>query len=422
MKDARALVSASGVVISRWAILLLAVISCFTHAALAKVAGTVKSINQNSIVLATDDGADGTVTLSQSTGVLRLTPGQTDLKGATPIPASEIAVGDRVLALGARGEGNSTLASIIIVMKQSDIADKRQQEREAWRRGVGGIVKSTDARSGTITIANSLVASGKPIVLHVTSQTSIRRYAADSIKFEDARPGTLNQITPGDQLCALGTKNAAGGEFDAQAIVSGTFRYIDATVISIDPAGNSITLTDLAKKKPMVIRISKDSELRRLPPVMAARMAVRLKSGTPEGVSAGARGAGQGANAGFGPGAGNRGVWQGRSAESGSWQGARGGTGQGGGEADSGSGGNRGGPDLQQLISGAPVFSISELKKGDALLLVATEGTPASEPTAITLLAGVEPILSAAPTGAAAATVLLPWNLGASSTGDTAAQ
>ena len=75
--------------------------------------------------------------------------------------------------------------------------------------------------------------------------------------------------------------------------------------------------------------------------------------------------------------------------------------------------GNGGPPDFQQMLARMPAVSISELNKGDAVMLVATEGSAGSGPTAITLLAGVEPILTAAPAGMnAAATVLSPWNLG----------
>ena len=48
--------------------------------------------------------------------------------------------------------------------------------------------------------------------------------------------------------------------------------------------------------------------------------------------------------------------------------------------------------DLQQIISRMPAATISDLQKGDAVMLVGTEAT-SSEVTAITLLAGVEPIL-----------------------------
>jgi hypothetical protein len=43
-------------------------------------------------------------------------------------------------------------------------------------------------------------------------------------------------------------------------------------------------------------------------------------------------------------------------------------------------------------------------------MIVATEGSASSEPTAVTLLTGVEPILTASPQSAAM--LLSPWNLG----------
>ena len=77
-----------------------------------------------------------------------------------------------------------------------------------------------------------------------------------------------------------------------------------------------------------------------------------------------------------------------------------------------------GSPDFQQMLSRMPSVAISDLQKGDAVMVVATEGSAASAPTAITLISGVEPILTAAPSGAAAATILSPWNLGASPGGE----
>ena len=65
------------------------------------------------------------------------------------------------------------------------------------------------------------------------------------------------------------------------------------------------------------------------------------------------------------------------------------------------------------MLSRMPTVAISDLQKGDVVMLVATEGSSASAPTAITLLAGVEPILAAAPGGTSASMILSPWNLGA---------
>jgi hypothetical protein len=59
---------------------------------------------------------------------------------------------------------------------------------------------------------------------------------------------------------------------------------------------------------------------------------------------------------------------------------------------------------------------VSDLHKGDAVLIVATQGASSNgnssnDGTAITLLTGVEPILQAAPNGSQAM-MLSPWSLG----------
>ena len=60
------------------------------------------------------------------------------------------------------------------------------------------------------------------------------------------------------------------------------------------------------------------------------------------------------------------------------------------------------------------------MQKGDAVMIVSTDGGDSGAVTAITLLAGVEPILTAAPT--AAYSLLSPWSLNASGGEGEAAQ
>jgi len=387
---------------------LVFALALLAQTAFAKAVGTVKSINGNTIVLTTDSG-EATVTLSGSTRILRTTPGQTDLKSATPIQVSDIQVGDRVLALGPNGENNSTAASIVVVMKKSDIADRQQEEREQWRNGVGGIVKEVNASNGTITVANALVAGGKPILIHVTSTTAIRRYPPDSANYDDAKPGTLSQIQPGDQLQARGTKNADGTEFTAKEIVSGTFRQIAGTVLSTDATQSSVTIMDLMTRRPVTLKISPVSQMHQLPQFVAQRLAMRFKGGAAAGNAGGASGAapgGSGRNWSAGQGSGNAGGQ------------AVGGSGAG----QAGAGMRAGGtPDFDRILSRMPSVSLSDLQKGEAVILVATEGSSAAPPTATKLLTGVEPILTAAPSGSAAANILSPWNLGGSPAGADAA-
>lgn len=77
-------------------------------------------------------------------------------------------------------------------------------------------------------------------------------------------------------------------------------------------------------------------------------------------------------------------------------------------------------PDLQQAISRMPASAFGDFQKGEAVMLVATEGSSGGMPTAITLLGGVEPILQASP-NSNASTILSPWSLGSGAGGEAAA-
>jgi hypothetical protein len=79
----------------------------------------------------------------------------------------------------------------------------------------------------------------------------------------------------------------------------------------------------------------------------------------------------------------------------------------GGGPAGGGqrAGAGGGGFDAQQLLSRAPAIQLADLKKGQAVMVVATEDSTGD--TAITLVSGVEPLLEAP----AASQNLLNWSL-----------
>jgi len=335
------------------------------------------------------------ILIQPSTRLLRMAPGQTDLKQATPIQLLDLQVGDRLLAGGTSADGGkSVTATSAVVMTKADVAAKQEREREDWqKRGVGGLVKVVDAGTGTITLSTGALGASNTLAVHVSKDTIIRRYALDSVKFDDAKPGTLEQIKPGDQLRARGTKNADGTELAAEEIVSGTFRNVAGTVVATDAGNSTVTLQDLVTKRPVTMKITSDSQLRKLPPMMAQRIAMRLKGGAQNGPAGAGNAVGAPAP-------------------------ARAGEAQAGG---AGAGFRQGGqPDFQQMLSRMPAITLSDLQKGEALMIVATEGSAEVPSTAIILLSGVEPILTAAPSQAS--TILSPWNLsggGNVGTGDT---
>ncbi|HEY6267187.1 MAG TPA: DUF5666 domain-containing protein [Candidatus Acidoferrum sp.] len=371
--------------------------------------GTIKSISGNTITLTPDSGNDVIVQVQDATKFVRIAPGQRDLKDATPIQLVDIQPGDRILVRGKLGDdGKSVLASSIVAMKKADIAEKQSHEREEWQKhGTGGLVSNVDAASNTISVSLPAVGEKKTVAIHLSKDTVLRRYALDSVKFDDAKPAPLDQIKAGDQLRARGTRNSDGTEFAADEIVSGTFRNIAGTISALDASAGTITVQDLASKKSITVRITPESQLRKLPQPMAQRIAARLKGSLPDATAATQTvgGAAPAANASGGQSPKPDAPSSGNSAPGG----GSGGTGRAGG----------GTADLQQMISRMPAATLADLQKGDAVMIVATEGGPNSPSTAITLLGGVEPILEASPKSSAS-TILSPWSLSSGGGGEGA--
>jgi len=353
---------------------------------IARAFGAVKTISGNVITLTTDAGPTVTVTVLDTTRLVRVAPGQKDLKDAAPIQLTDVQVGDRILARGAASADGSIAASSIVLMKQAELTAKQDSEREDWqKRGVGGLVSAVADSNETITLSAQAGSDAKPVTIHTSKNTIVRRYSPDSVKFDDAKPGTLDEIKAGDQLRARGVRSADGTELTAEEIVSGSFRNIAGTVISTEATSDTLNVMDLATKKPVEVKITVDSQLRKLPPMIAQRIALRLRGGTPESV----------------PGSSSRGNPAAPAKAGDAPPGA-----------DIGRPRSGGPPDFQQMLKRMPTVALADLQKGDAVMIVTTQGSATTRPTAITLLSGVEPILSASPNGNRAAMLLSPWNLG----------
>src|SRR5712664_741934 len=163
-------------------------------AQIAKAVGTIKSIQADSITVTAESGGEGDMVakLTGSTKILRVPPGEKDLKNATALQPQDLQIGDRVLVRGKAstdGDKHTIVALAVIVMKQADVAAKQQHDRDDWqKRGVGGLVTNVDATAGTITISSSGIGASRNIAVHITKDTILRRYASGSVKFDDAKP------------------------------------------------------------------------------------------------------------------------------------------------------------------------------------------------------------------------------------------
>jgi hypothetical protein len=358
------------------------------------VLGTIKAIAGESLTIATDAGVETKVTVTSGTKLMRVPPGSKDLSQAEAIPFSEFQQGDRVLVrLRCAGDPPVCEAGTVIAMKKNDIAERQAREREDWQKhGIGGLVKSVDPAQGAITIGTMTAAGKKDVTVVVGKSTLIRRYAPGSVKFDDAKVSNLSEVSPGDQLRARGVRGADGASFTADEVVAGAFRNIAGIISAVDPGAGTITVSDLATKRSEIVKVSPDSQLRKLPLQIAQMIAMRLKSGAEAGSTATA---GQAAPpTGGAPGA------------------PGGGTG--------GKSRNGVGADLQQLLGRLTAAPLADFQKGEAVMIVATGGLKDSQVTAITVLGGVEPLLQAA-TQEQASSILTPWSL-SSGGGDAAAQ
>ena len=384
----------------------------------AQSVGTVKAINGNVLTLALDAGTDVTVNVTDTTRMVQVAPGQRDLRAAPAIHVSDLQVGDRIIVRSRASDDPKSITALgIMAMKRTDVDAKKKQDLSDWQKsGVGGLVKAVDPASGTITIAGPAVAGvAKTTVIHTTKATILRRYAPDSVKFDDAKAAPIEQIKPGDQLRARGEKSADGDEFTAAEIVSGTFRNIAGTIISVDQATKTINVNDLIGKKAMVVKISDESQLKKLSPEMAQRIAMRFRNG---GANAAGGGGAGGGNGGAGNGASGAAPAGGVNGGGGSAAGGSAAGGAGGGGQRGGGAGGGGRADFQQLVNRLPAATITDFQKGDAVLVVSTQGTDTGGVTAITLLGGVEPMLAAAAGVSGQAVTLSPWSLGGAPAGD----
>lgn len=370
--------------------------------------GTIKTISGKTIVLTTDAGPEVTVQVQDDARLVRVEPGEKDLKNAAPLQLQDLQAGDRILVRGKMADdGKTVLGASVIAIKSADIAAKQAHERDEWQRhGVGGLVKSVDTAAGVITISTNALGVAKDVAVQTSKQTVLRRYASNSVKFDDAKPAPIDQIMVGDQLRARGTRNTDGTQLTADEVVSGTFRNIAGTVNSIDASAGTITVMDLVAKKPVTVKVTADTQLRKLSLPIAQGIALRLKGGAADAPAGTA-----GTASGSAPAKPTDKPAGSQSGGQGGQAGGAGGVGRPGGAA----GGARSG-DLGQMLSRMPAATLADLQKGDAVMIVTTEGTQEGGATAITLLAGVEPLLQAS----GASSILTPWTMSGAPGGDAA--
>ena len=359
--------------------------------ALEHVLGTVTAVDAatHTITVKEDKSATShTILLAGTKTLLKVEPGAKDLKSAVRITADDLQTGDRVDIRASKAEDNpnALAARSVVLMSGRALQQAHQAQAAEWQHSTAGVVTLVDPASGKIGATVKTPEGAKGIAIQTTAQTEFTRYAPENPK--TPAPSQIGQIQIGDQVRVIGEASADGAAIAARRVYSGAFRTISGTITAVGSDGKSVTVKDLASKKPVQISLQEEAAVRKLPPMMAMMLARRF-------------------NPGYKPAAGQA---AGGAAPSGEPGGA-------GGERvprmNGGAGPRRGNGDISTLLERAPKIALSDLKQGDAVVIsgVAT-GSDNTRLLASSVIAGVEPILESAPQRQGAQNLGGDWGLG----------
>jgi ribosomal protein L14 len=308
--------------------------------------GSITSFKaEEATIVVTPDKADPVdVKLTPETIFKRVAPGENTLKNAADMKMTDMGLGDRVLVSLKQGTSE---ALRIVVMSATDITKRNEADRLDWNtRGISGVVA---AKAGdSVTIKKRGLTGEIVMTVTVSDKTAYRRYNTDSVKFADARISKLDEVSVGDQLRARGVKSEDGLKVTADEVVFGTFVTKAGTITAINPDTKELTVAELGTNKPLVIKFTADSQIKKMPN-MAGMMG---------------RGGAPGAAPGAGPG------------------------GPPGGGAHM--------PDMSQMVERMPAAKLDELKTGEKIVVSSTKGAKPDEVTAIMLLGNADMLIQMA--------------------------
>jgi hypothetical protein len=356
------------------------------------ILGTVTAVDASahSIIVKEDKvGVDHTILLVDTKTLLKVEPTAKDLKSATRITSSDLEVGDRVDIRGTKSENppGSLAARSVVLMSARDLQQAHQNQAAAWQHSTAGVVSSVDPASGKLTVLTRTPSGSQPLAVETSRNTEFTRYSLDNPKMP--AHSELAQIQAGDQVRVIGDKSADGATIAAQRVYSGAFRTLSATITTLAPDGKSITVKDLATKKPVELSLNEESAVRKLPPMMAMMLARRFN---PNFKPAGGGPNGAAPNTGPSP--------QSPRPEPAAQPGP--------GERPEGHGG-----DVSQMLERVPKISVSDLKPGDAIVISGIALAPENTRLlATSIIAGVEPILQSAPSRQSTQNLGGDWGLG----------
>jgi hypothetical protein len=297
---------------------------------------------EDAVVVVKPDKADAVnVKLTPETVFQRVAPGEHDLKKAATMKMTDMAMGDRVLVSFKPG---TTEALRILVMSATDISKRNEADRLDWtKRGLSGVVA---AKAGnTITLKKRGLTGEIIMTVTIDDKTAYRRYNSDSVNFADAGISKLDEVSVGDQLRARGVKSEDGLKVTAEEVVFGTFLTKAGTITAINPETKELTVTEIGTNKPLIVKLTADSQIKKMPDMAGMGAAMPGRGGAAPG---------------------------------------------------SAPAGPSRTPDMSQMLERMPAAKLDDLKTGEKIVVSSTKGAKPDEITAIMLLGNADMLIQMA--------------------------
>src|ERR1044071_1504527 len=131
------------------------------------VMGVVSDLKPDTrqVVVTTAAGNQVTVTISDRTEFMRIPPGEKTKDKFIKIAPTDFTVGDSVFARGRISDDRKSMPALeLYVMSKGDIAEKRERERDEWRkRGIAGTITAVNPDAKEISIDARTAQGPKPL-------------------------------------------------------------------------------------------------------------------------------------------------------------------------------------------------------------------------------------------------------------------
>lgn len=256
----------------------------------SRVIGTITEIDSSNKCVTIQTASKNSVKVcsNETSSFYQMPINETSLAKAKKINFETIKTGDKSYAKGKVSSDLKTMpAEYIVIIEASEIEEKLKVDQEKWKKfGKTGFVKSIDAANKTIVVQTNSQSPEETLTIDVSPNTvKFLRYPPGKAKFNDAVSSSFTDIKVGDLLKVLLQNNSASNSNIAETVISGYFRTIGGTISAVNYEQGEIQVKDITSKETVTIKFDSTNPIKKMSPdltnLMIAQTTSKKASPTP---------------------------------------------------------------------------------------------------------------------------------------------